>query len=296
MAAEDVLAQSAELLWTGALAATPIAALVGLVCLWHRVRPATRHMLWAAVLASFLTPALGAMVWRPHWFRSDRLIAVADSVLDPAAQPPVNAVKPPTGTGSAGLGLPRSALQPAATRQAASDRPGKTPEEGPVPDPLLAPRPVDLLHKREVQPLTASVPSVVAAPPIINESPAARRPEPAQPAEFGGSVLVPVEPIEASKAAGKAAHAEEGVRAWLLSLLRVRDALAELPPVPLPVWMGGALLVVVVTVWRRCMGAVWIGQPCPPARMSRTWFGRLGTRCACRACRGPSSWRRRFLR
>src|SRR5689334_21579976 len=71
----------AQLLWMGGLAATPLAIAVAALCRHKGVRPATRHMLWAAVLASFITPAIGSLLWRPHWFRSDRLTAAADLVF-----------------------------------------------------------------------------------------------------------------------------------------------------------------------------------------------------------------------
>ncbi len=94
MATDELISRTADLLWMGGLAASPLALLVGCVCRCKSLRPSTRHMLWFAVLASFVTPMLGAMIWRPQWFRSDSLIAAADSVLSdkPAADPA--AVKP----------------------------------------------------------------------------------------------------------------------------------------------------------------------------------------------------------
>ncbi len=73
-----------QLLWIGGLAAVPIALVVGTLCRLRSLRPATRHLLWLAALASFVSPAIGTMIWRPSWFRTDRIIAVADRVLPPA--------------------------------------------------------------------------------------------------------------------------------------------------------------------------------------------------------------------
>lgn len=73
-----------ELLWTGGLAATPVALAVGAICRVKSLRPATRHMLWATVLVSFVTPAIGMMIWRPDWFHSQRVLAAADKVLESA--------------------------------------------------------------------------------------------------------------------------------------------------------------------------------------------------------------------
>ncbi len=81
MGTDQLISRMADLLWLGGLAATPLAILVGVACRWKTLRPATRHILWFAALASFVTPALGAMIWTPQWFRSDRVIAAAESVL-----------------------------------------------------------------------------------------------------------------------------------------------------------------------------------------------------------------------
>ncbi len=66
----------------GGLAATPVALIVGMICRVRSLRPATRHVLWLATLASFLTPAAGMLIWRPSWFRSDLVLAAADRVLE----------------------------------------------------------------------------------------------------------------------------------------------------------------------------------------------------------------------
>ena len=40
---------------SGDVAATPVALIVGMICRVRSLRPATRHVLWLAALASFLT-------------------------------------------------------------------------------------------------------------------------------------------------------------------------------------------------------------------------------------------------
>ena len=63
------------------LAATPIVIGVSLLCRSEKLRPATKHVLWAAALASFLTPLGVAAVWRNTWFASERVLSLADRVL-----------------------------------------------------------------------------------------------------------------------------------------------------------------------------------------------------------------------
>ncbi|HLO41202.1 MAG TPA: M56 family metallopeptidase, partial [Phycisphaerales bacterium] len=71
-----------DMLWMGGLAATPLAILVGAACRVRSMRPATRHMLWLCVLLSFLTPAVGTVIWHPAWFASGQVMAAAERVLD----------------------------------------------------------------------------------------------------------------------------------------------------------------------------------------------------------------------
>ncbi len=68
-----------ELLWIGALAAVPLSLIAAGICRWARCRPATRHAIWAAVLASFVLPFLAAALWRPVWVEAGqawRLVSV----------------------------------------------------------------------------------------------------------------------------------------------------------------------------------------------------------------------------
>ncbi|MBC7772954.1 MAG: hypothetical protein H7210_10700, partial [Pyrinomonadaceae bacterium] len=77
----DLGTQVMQMLWLGALAATPLALIAAGACVVKRSRPATRHAIWAAVLVSFLTPAIGAIVGRPTWFGTTTVMRVAEDVL-----------------------------------------------------------------------------------------------------------------------------------------------------------------------------------------------------------------------
>ena len=113
---DQILTSASELLWTGALAAVPLVLAVSLVCRCRRLRPATRHMLWLAALASFVTPVLGSLIWRPDWFRSERVLAAADRVL-----PAAGTVPTPSQAGITIETAPQPA--PARTNNSAAPRP-----------------------------------------------------------------------------------------------------------------------------------------------------------------------------
>lgn len=84
----DLGARAMEMMWLGALAAPPLAVLVGAVCLVGRCRPATRHSMWAAALASFIIPAIAGIVWRANWFQTSRLApaTIVTSTVEPAGE------------------------------------------------------------------------------------------------------------------------------------------------------------------------------------------------------------------
>ncbi|MBL9032303.1 MAG: hypothetical protein JNM80_11450 [Phycisphaerae bacterium] len=77
----DWSARAVELIWIGGLAALPVALLVALLSRRSWCRPATRHALWTAVLATLVGPLLTWPLGRFAWFRSERLMATADAIL-----------------------------------------------------------------------------------------------------------------------------------------------------------------------------------------------------------------------
>lgn len=77
----DAMTEIMRALWIGGLAATPLAVGVALLCKAKAWSSATRHLLWLAVLTSFVTPAIGWFVWRPNWFASEQLLGVAERVI-----------------------------------------------------------------------------------------------------------------------------------------------------------------------------------------------------------------------
>ncbi len=301
MGFEQIIARGAELLWTGGLAATPVAIAVSMLCRCRGVRPATRHLLWVAVLASFVTPVIGSLVWKPHWFRSDRLIAAADSMLPQVQDPPTKftpsepvsatptpvapeqspssepvAIAPPAAvpliTGPAALGSGSSLATAPVRREVHSPPLHDSAFVGPLPLSPLEDAHSAPAITAPTKPVFASTPTSrsksafvgpVYAPELTDPTPGpslsthAASPQPTVAPTLAVDVAAP-----AIGPAPKAASTG-GLRTWLVRVLNVRDALADLPPVPLSVWFGGALFIVLLSIWRRCLGMLWLRNATP---------------------------------
>jgi len=261
----DLATSILTVLWAGGLAATPIALLVGALCRWKKLRPATRHALWLAVLASFVTPAVGRLVWRPEWSRSERILAAADTVIDRFSEPSGAIVPNP-----AALVMPAPAQIPAAS---APVRPATNPSGvRSLEPPILS---LEQGQPREAPTFLVTAPIETASFPSAPErrdTSAARsiRPLPSRPTDtrhrkFETSresdrpleiaagpapvaAEVPALPPQAGErpAADSAAISGPNVRAWVVGLVALRDAIVTMPPVPGIVWLLGAAVVVVV--------------------------------------------------
>ena len=294
-------------LWAGGLAATPVALIVGGICRWKGLRPATRHMLWLAVLASFVTPAIGMWAWRPEWSRSERLIAAADTVIDtlgprPVAGPTVSPERrseaptfnepvkiadapkvehrvPDAGTAGDGntvapgagrratpalIGLAMNDGRERAHARASRSGPARTTRPEPTaqgrfvddrgamsaPSAAVASRAAE--EMKIVEPIAAPV-SEPAPAPALAPAPASfiadERPQPS--AGEAPTVQEPAALADSSagaddRAAVKRTNGWHEVRGWVTGAVALRDAIAELPPVPVAVWLGGALILVAV--------------------------------------------------
>lgn len=258
MGTDPIIQNLTELLWIGGLAATPLAILVGCVCRWKTLRPATRHMLWFAVLASFVSPAIGAWVWTPHWFRSDRLMAAADSVLadrqaDSRAQP-----------SSPALAHREELMAP--SDWAKTSQPAQSPDATAHNSPDHAPLRFDVPLDGEV----AAGQMTIAAPVTSAraELHAAPTPRPLPTAQAD-------KPATRSQTPNSASSTGE-VRAWLIRLLSVRDALAALPPVPAAIWLGGAVLMIALRLTRTIQARLWISRATPADSEVQAAVRRMG--------------------
>ena len=242
-----------ELLWGGAVAAIPLALVVAAVCRWAPCRPATRHSLWLVVLVVLVVAPLLPRPTLPQGPAA--VVTVGD-------RPPLAAVPTRTSVGlavappSAPLGVlpdarvlsretpgwrvrtvfgspgtspaPRPATQP---KRLAPDRPGTGDDRLPPARALPAARQVDAAP--------AATPAVVDAPPAAAPTPVAAAP--AQPP-----------PAAALPAALKAAYARfvEAAGRYLERLGAVRDAVLSVGPIPLPLWVAGIGVLLLVTAVR----------------------------------------------
>jgi|GEM_PF-1880133 len=322
MGIDQVIAKVAEMLWVGGLAATPLAVVVSLVCRARRVRPATRHMLWFAVLASFVTPAVGSLIWRPQWFRSDRVMAAAELVMagdgvevsevsrEPGASRESAVSGSSVASGSSEVlstlraRTPRSVGDSVAVETRSAVPQGTVAAAGPVRDdgkiagavvpevavpPTVAVAPVRLAPEF-VGPLPVrSAVKVSGAGAGVQRVASTEAATPALSSRvIGGSRLKTVtrsgsalaneskvgtvsgmgvpsgEALDTSHSAVPTASTDgRPARTWLVRLLRVRDAVSELPPVPSSLWLTGSVLIVILSLWRRWMGMRWLRHATP---------------------------------
>ncbi|MFN0132384.1 MAG: M56 family metallopeptidase [Phycisphaerales bacterium] len=285
----DWAASAIELIWVGGLAALPMALLVAAISRRSWCRPATRHALWAAVLATLVGPLLTWPLGRMSLFRSDRVLAYADSLatrLHPTSGPD-------TTTSTAASGLPASSPTLKATDAAPAFSRSTTPSLAPAtsaraPIPLRERPAMSALARqltstnsqryatsprsaapayvaptralsRLAQSLTAQAPSRYsvsprdAAPPSMSCAAAESTPRGSHAA---GKPAVVSAPASSPTAAGTPALltqddlAFQDARAWAVRALAARDAMAAVPPVPSEIWLAGVLVMSVLIVCR----------------------------------------------
>lgn len=265
------LSRLVQLVWIGGLAATPIVIGVSLLCRSQKLRPATRHALWAAALASFLTPLAVAAVWRNTWFASDRVLSLADRVLPAGTHEPKDTTRIEPGAHASGrvnagveaMGAPARAIAVMETPRAL-DVPAQLLAAGPqapiaIPTVETTPSrstPVELMNECgiEPKPVARSVSQdgvehgALAGPARRHgseERPAATKPQP-----IGLNDQSAARTSDAGEKALIAGSVSRSTRVVLEKLVAVRDAIADLPPVPIYVWIGIAALLVLLRMFR----------------------------------------------
>lgn len=266
------LSRLVQLVWIGGLAATPIVIGVSLLCRSQKLRPATKHALWAAALASFLTPLAVSAVWRNTWFASERVLSLADRVLPAGTHEAKDTARIEPGTNTRGkVNAGVDAMQAPAKASAvmetprALDVPAKLLAAGPqapiaIPTvettPSLRSAPVELMNQRalESKPLARSVSQhglehgALAGPARRHESeerPAATKPQP-----IGLNDQSTARASDAGAKATITGSVSRSTRVVLEKLVAVRDAIAGLPPVPIYVWIGVAAMLVLLRMFR----------------------------------------------
>ena len=243
---------SIDLLWRGALAVIPLAIVVAIVCWWMPCRPSTRHTLWLIVLGFFAAAPFVSQVPIPQiaFFPPSATepepeaapvpLAAIETLSLPAVtrdQPPVLPVAPYTqpNPGTSEL-LERSF--PESDRSAA---PG-TPPTG-----------------ESVLPATATksrMPHIPGAAPSVHNSPS---PSPASVADN--------RPNREQRAVSRAEPVPTELGRWIQYAAGVRDAVMGLPPIPALVWIGGIVVLLIVSGLRigRSVQLVRAATPAPPS-------------------------------
>lgn len=262
----DILSSLVSALWMGAIAATPVGILVGLICRIRRVGPATRHVLWCSVLASFVTPAIGSWIWQPQWFRSDRVAAVADAVLPPVVKSPGEPAPQPAAPVALEPDVVVLASSPLETnRIGESSQPATTslglfssrPSYGAAQSPLV--ECADVASASD--PECTDGHGLAKAP---DETRHARVPGPSPVSTSPRASVAPPPPAAGEAAAGESLS--QDLREWLLAILQARDAVVAVPPIPAAVWFGGAALLLALGALRTYAASRYVsrGRPASP--------------------------------
>lgn len=276
------LSRLVQLVWIGGLAATPIVFAVSLLCRSQKLRPATKHMLWAAALASFLTPLTVAAVWRNTWFASERVLSLADRVL-----PTTQRESTPLAVDHISKSITPAASRPVAIESHSPAKPHATPPTARFPSPLRAAAPsTDVCAAPDTGVITCEVntsnsacespatptpsasllaglvsPALEAAQNLPHATNAADqqpsplstdRPTHAAPSTTDTSNRPASPPPRASDTwwSSLSGGMSRGTRITIHRLVAVRDAIAGLPPVPIYAWIGIAALLVLMRLLR----------------------------------------------
>ncbi len=268
--------QAMQMVWIGALAAPPLALVVGAACVIGRCRPATKHALWTAALVSFVVPAVAGVVWRVDWFQTSRLAGVGvepAGMTGPAAEPTAAVAAADEGVGSESVVVERGEVESPLVESARADGGLATPvvEETAggdgVAESVWSGLPAGLesgavLARSDESESEACVevdsaaiaeaPTAPVAPRVSHWIDSAER-------ESSGAVAPPgetattepgVTPGLLGVGVGAAETGTTVVGVWLAQGLVVRDAIAGMPPIPSAVWLGGAVLMMVMMCLR----------------------------------------------
>jgi len=285
-------------IWRFALAAIPLAVIVAVVCRCLPCRPSTRHTLWLTLLGLFLIAPLLPQAPVPDlasWLEPEKggeavlppLVAAAEEPdktgkmkKDPPPAPPTElAGDPSPGTAISRALHPLSdawrpfMIPPAAAESApvptavaaipgSSDRSsGQAPDGGGPPAPRSG-----KLHPRQFA-TTQSAPNEDAARlrlPLPHKRDADGGPPAEIPRTVPGARQAAIAEPEPAPASGARRPSALWAQ-WLVHLWTIRDAVMDLPPIPTPVWAGGAALLMLVTAARALRFRSLLKSAAPPS-------------------------------
>ncbi len=254
-----ILDRAWQAVWLGGLAVIPVAGAVGLLCVTMggaRFRPATRHMLWAVVLVSFVTPAFALFAGLPAQITPQRISEWA-SMLMPASDGPssgsIAGAEPAKAAQSDGQTAAKSSLEPKSNSDGVNPGTSYTATDVPrfaIQEPSIIAKTGTWQRPVSVQP-TNNVPSrrLERAVPVAKSLPMETRDSLATPLEHKAQAPSPREiaPTPVPKV-----RIEQGPSEWVLWIDHVREAIATIPAMPSWIWMAG--VGVVAGVWvARCV-------------------------------------------
>ena len=213
--------------WQNALVVIPLALGVAAICRVTPCRPATRHMLWLVVLAVLAASPLLPALWAPPAAGEAPVperLASADPVRLPApaalSRPRVFAIEPPAFDRASAV-IPLTSASPATPHRRLG--PPAFPTTAEPSGPEAAPA----FERRIGQPPTAVIGASMATDPVDPGLPAARDLTAAQVPDTGSRL-------------------RRQWRHWVAKLNVVREAVLDLPPMPLAVWAGGIVVLLLI--------------------------------------------------
>jgi len=256
----EILAQATALMWVGALAAAPLALLVALLCRTRRLGPSTRHAMWVMVLVSFVTPGIaqlaGIRVALPEL--SSRAGHAGDT--QPGVRTGTRTETQLRAADALGGGLGDGVLGTSFVH----DSPVHAPVDDIEPLAWEAPRLNDA--PRGGVSTFADAPFIAPAISTFADAPElvgvgggadraggelARAADPELAHRVNQGLVAPPDP--AAQEPGRTAS-RDGAALWLNeaggAAARARDAIASIPPLPMPLWLGGIGVVVLIKLAR----------------------------------------------
>jgi beta-lactamase regulating signal transducer with metallopeptidase domain/archaellum component FlaC len=243
-------------LWPAALGAIPVAVVVAAVCRAGMCRASTRHALWVVVLACFLVTPLVPR-WRLSGVTSvahvesaslEREALPRERAADTSAAPfKVEERVAALGPASRPIaGGPRGVLARSVSARGEEAVGGfREPRADDVrPEAAAARDPVVAADVSPMEPPAAFGPGSDSGATFVEST--------GHTADAGPAAVTPAE-AEGMSGSHSWWGSWAGMDAWARWTLRLRDAVATLPPVPAAAWIGGAVLIVLTAGIRVAM-------------------------------------------
>ena len=244
-----------DLLWRGALVVVPLALLVTAICSLFPCRPSTRHAMWLVVL----------------------VVLVASPFL-----PRFNFGQLPVGPPAEMVHAPRTELAPRREQEVFAPTASSGP---PVAAVIQERRGIATGRWPTSRWPVSGAEAIVKRETLAEPSGSKSAPVRGRMQKFAGADKLPLPPVTTRGGGGLSAPEPEPVPVlaqWVSRVNALWIAVLRLPPIPLPVWIGGTALLVLVGLGRigRSVRLVRSGRVAPPSvvRMVHDASADLGLR------------------